>query len=129
MANHQPDHAIHAPIEPTSAGLKGVCPRCGQGRMFGGLLKFKPSCSNCGLDYSAFEVGDGAVVFVVMIANVVVLGGALAFENAFSPPVWMHILIWPPVIIALCIWLTRLIKGVLLAHQFQKQAMPGRMEP
>jgi uncharacterized protein (DUF983 family) len=128
MNGHHTDTAIFAPIDPTQAGLKAVCPRCGQGRLFAGALKFKPTCSNCGLDYSAFEVGDGAVVFVIMIANVVVLGGALGLENAFSPPVWVHVLMWPPLAIVLCIWLTRLIKGVLLAHQYQKQARPGRID-
>jgi uncharacterized protein (DUF983 family) len=114
--------AIYPPLDPTQTGLKGKCPRCGQGQLFSGMLKIKPVCTNCHLDFSAFDVGDGAVVFVVMFANIIVLGGALALENAFSPPLWLHILIWPAVIIALCIWLTRLIKGVLLAHHYARQA-------
>lgn len=119
------DQAHYPPLDATQSGLKGKCPRCGQGHLFDGILKIRPQCSNCGLDYSALDVGDGAVVFVVMFANILVLGGALALENTFSPPLWLHILIWPIVILALCIWLTRLIKGVLLAHQFQRNAAPG----
>lgn len=110
--------ATYPPIDPTQVGLKGKCPRCGQGRLFDGVLKIKPKCSNCALDFSALDVGDGAVVFVVMIANIFVLGGALAFESAFSPPLWLHIVIWPIVIAVFCIWLTRLIKGVLVAHHY-----------
>jgi uncharacterized protein (DUF983 family) len=120
--------AIYPPVDPTRIGLQGKCPRCGKGRLFGGMLKIKPACSNCGLNFSALDVGDGAVVFVVMIANIFVLGGALALENTFSPPLWLHIIIWPVVIVALCIWLTRLIKGVLLAHQFQRNAAPGVLD-
>jgi uncharacterized protein (DUF983 family) len=93
--------------------------------MFAGVLKVKPECSNCGLDFSELDVGDGAVVFVVMFANIIVLGGALAFENTFSPPLWLHILIWPIVIVVLCVCLTRLIKGMLLAHQYVRKAAPG----
>ena len=119
------NRALYPPIDPTRTGLKGKCPRCGQGQLFSGMLKIKPDCSNCRLDFSALDVGDGAVVFVVMFANIIVLGGALALENTFSPPLWLHILIWPIVIIALCIWLTRLIKGLLLAHQFARNASPG----
>jgi uncharacterized protein (DUF983 family) len=96
--------------------------------LFAGLLTTKPACSNCGLDYSALDVGDGAVVFVVMFANILVLGGALALENAFAPPLWLHILLWPMVIVALCVWLTRLIKGVLLAHQYVRKAAPGVLD-
>ena len=117
--------ANYPPIDPTRTGLKGKCPRCGQGQLFTGMLKIKRVCTNCQLDFSTFDVGDGAVVFVVMFANIIVLGGALALENAFSPPIWLHILIWPIVIIALCIWLTRLIKGVLLAHHYARQAASG----
>lgn len=119
------DHASYPPIDPTRTGLKGKCPRCGQGQLFAGMLKIKPACSNCGLDFSAFDVGDGAVVFVVMFANIIVLGGALVLENTFSPPLWLHILLWPVVIITLCMWLTRLIKGVLLAHHYARQAASG----
>lgn len=119
------NNAHYPPLDPTRAGLQGKCPQCGQGHLFAGMLKIKPACSSCGLNFSNLDVGDGAVVFVVMIANILVLGGALAFENIFSPPLWLHILIWPIVIAALCIWLTRLIKGVLLAHQFARNASSG----
>jgi uncharacterized protein (DUF983 family) len=115
----------YPPLDPTQAGLKGKCPRCGQGQMFAGALKMRPACSHCGLNFSALDVGDGAVVFVVMFANILVLGGALALENTFLPPLWLHILIWPIVILVLCVWLTRLIKGVLLAHQYVRKAAPG----
>jgi uncharacterized protein (DUF983 family) len=124
MLAMMPDQAVYAPIDPNRAGLSACCPRCGQGRLFAGVLKFRPFCSNCGLDYAALDVGDGAVVFVIMIANIVVLGGALALQNAISPPIWLHVLVWPPVIIALCIGLTRLIKGLLLAHQYVRLVRP-----
>jgi uncharacterized protein (DUF983 family) len=122
------NRATFPPLDPTKTGLKGHCPRCGQGQLYAGVLKIKPNCTACGLDFATLDVGDGAVVFVVMFANIIVLGGALAFENAFSPPLWLHILMWPIVIVALCIWLTRLIKGVLLAHQYARKAAPGMLD-
>ena len=117
--------AHYPPLDPTKMGLRGKCPRCGQGQMFSGVLKIMPDCSMCGLDFSALDVGDGAVVFVVMVANILVLGGALAVENIFSPPIWLHIILWPIIIVVLCVWLTRLIKGVLLAHQYVRKAAHG----
>ena len=117
--------AFYAPLDPTQTGLKGKCPRCGQGQLFSGALKIRSACSNCNLDFTALDVGDGAVVFVVMFANIIVLGGALALENTFSPPLWLHILIWPIVIVMLCVWMTRQIKGMLLAHQYVRKAAPG----
>ena len=122
------DKALYPPLDPVQVGLKGKCPQCGQGRMFGGILKFKDHCANCGLDYSKMEVGDGAAIFVIMIANAVVLGGALGFESAFNPPLWLHFVIWPCVAIGLCVYLTRLFKGVLLALQYSKKAEQGMLD-
>jgi uncharacterized protein (DUF983 family) len=32
------DRAIWPEVEPIAAGLKGRCPRCGEGRLFSGFL-------------------------------------------------------------------------------------------
>ena len=71
------DKALYPPIDPFSAGLRGCCPRCGQGKLFDGLLKVRPACSNCGLDYSFADSGDGPVVFVLFIVGFLVVGAAL----------------------------------------------------
>ena len=36
---------------PIGRGLRGLCPRCGQGRLFQGFLTLRPACEQCGLDY------------------------------------------------------------------------------
>ncbi len=45
-----------------AAALGGRCPRCGVGPLFKGYLDIAPKCTHCGLDYSQFDVGDGATV-------------------------------------------------------------------
>ncbi|MGL4406112.1 MAG: DUF983 domain-containing protein, partial [Notoacmeibacter sp.] len=40
------DKANFPPNDPTQTGLQGKCPRCGQGRLFDGMLKIKPECTN-----------------------------------------------------------------------------------
>ena len=45
MANSEPTLP-----SPYSTGLAGRCPRCGEGALFDGFLKLKPSCNACGLD-------------------------------------------------------------------------------
>ena len=68
------DQANWPPVEPIAAGLKGRCPRCGEGRLFSGFLTVAPRCSNCGLDYSFADAGDGPAVFVILIIGFVVVG-------------------------------------------------------
>ena len=39
------------------AGLKGRCPRCGQGSLFKGFVELAPACRVCGLDYGFADFG------------------------------------------------------------------------
>ena len=83
----------YPPVSPYRAGIAGRCPRCGRGRLFGGLLAIAPDCEACGLDYSFADAGDGPAVFVIFIAGFLVAGLALATELALRPPIWLHMVI------------------------------------
>jgi uncharacterized protein (DUF983 family) len=115
----------YPPQPPVAVGLAGRCPRCGQGRLFDGILKLAPQCRACGLVYN--DPGDGAAVFVILIGNILLLAAALMVEFTFSPPIWVHILLWPPISLVYCILALRLIKGVLVALQYRHQAAEGRV--
>ncbi|CDX28881.1 conserved hypothetical protein [Mesorhizobium plurifarium] len=116
------DRAIWPPIDPISAGLHGRCPRCGEGKPVG------KRCYNCGLDYSFADAGDGPAVFVILIIGFVVVGLALWMEVTFSPPLWLHFILWIPLALVLCLTALRLIKGVLITLQYSKKASEGRLE-
>lgn len=121
------DSAHYPPVEPVSAGLKGCCPRCGEGKLFDGFLKMKPACSNCGLDYSFADAGDGPVVFVILIVGFLVLGGALWMDVTYSPPLWLHFILWIPLALVLSLVLMRTLKGVLITLQYANKAKPGEL--
>lgn len=116
------------PVEPIVAGLKGCCPRCGQGRLFSGLLTIAPRCDVCDLDYSFADAGDGPAVFVILIIGFVVVGLALWMEVSFNPPLWLHFLLWVPLTVVLSIGGLRLIKGVLITLQYANRAAEGRLD-
>lgn len=122
------DQAHYPPVEPIQAGLSGCCPRCGQGKAFSGMITLKDRCAACGFDMSQFEVGDGPAIFVIMIANFLVMGMALWVEFTFEPPLWLHAILWLPVIAAICILCIRIFKGMLLAQQYRKDASQGMLE-
>jgi uncharacterized protein (DUF983 family) len=115
-----------APSIFTSA-LSGCCPRCGQGALFAGYLRVAPRCVRCGLDYAMFDVGDGASVFVVLLAGFVVVGSALAVEIAWSPPYWVHAMLWLPAIAILTLGGLRLAKSTLMVLQYKHQAHERRL--
>lgn len=124
----KPDKAHYPPVDPVRAGLRGNCPRCGQGRLFSGFLTVGRSCANCGLDYGFADAGDGPAVFVILIIGFIVVGLALWLEVGYGPPIWVHFLLWIPLAIALSLLALRLIKGVLITLQFSNKAQQGRLD-
>ena len=107
------------PLPPVQTGLRCRCPRCGQGSLFSGLLNVAESCTNCSLDFSPHDSGDGPAVFVIFILGFLVVPLALWLEAAWAPPPWGHLAVWPPVIIALAILMLRPMKAILVAYHFR----------
>jgi uncharacterized protein (DUF983 family) len=112
---------------PYSNGLAGGCPRCGQGKLFAGFVTVAPRCSVCNLDFSFADSGDGPAVFVMLFAGFLVVGLALWTELTFDPPIWIHLAIFLPLTLIVCIGLLRPLKGLLIALQYRNKAQPGRL--
>lgn len=109
------------------AALFGRCPRCGKGRLFDGYLHIAPHCSACGLDYAMFDAGDGPAVFVILIVGGIVAGSALVVEVKYSPPYWVHAVLWIPLILILSFAMLRFMKSLLLVLQYKHKAGEGRL--
>jgi len=107
---------------PLLSGLIGRCPNCGQGALFEGFLTVRPACAACGFDLAKADSGDGPAVFVILIGGFLVAFAALFVEVAYHPPVWVHLVIWLPAAVGVCLALLRPFKGVLLAAQFMNKA-------
>jgi len=122
------DKAHWAPVEPIRAGLRGRCPRCGEGRLFSGFLTVGKQCGVCGLDYGFADAGDGPAIFVMLIMGFVVVGMALGVELSYQPPLWLHFIVFVPLAIVLCLIPLRLIKGVLITLQYANKAAEGRWD-
>jgi uncharacterized protein (DUF983 family) len=122
------DKTIRPPVEPILAGLKGRCPRCGEGRLFASFLTVAKECEVCRLDYSFADAGDGPAVFVILIVGFIVVGLALWLEVTSGPPLWLHFLLWIPLTLLLSLGSLRLIKGVLITLQYRNKAEEGRWD-
>lgn len=115
-------------VDPAMAGLKGKCPRCGEGPLFRNGLVLRENCSNCGLDYKFIDTGDGPSVFAIFILGFLVLGAALIAEFKFDAPVWFHVVTWGILTPLLAVFLLRWIKGLLIGQQFKHKAEQGRLK-
>ena len=114
----------------TQSALRGIackCPRCGQGKLYSGFLTLRPSCEDCGLDYGFIDVGDGAAVFIIMIAGAIVVACALIVEVKYQPPFWVHAVLWGPLVLATTLLPLRSMKALLIALQFHHKAAEGQL--
>jgi len=119
---------LYAPQSPTYTGLRGLCPRCGEGHIFKGFLNVAPHCDHCGLDLAFADSGDGPAIFVMLIAGFLVLGLALYIEFTYEPPFYVHLLVTMPLGALICLGMLRPLKGILIALQYRNKAEQGRLE-
>ncbi len=95
--------------------------------MFADFIKFAEKCPKCGLDYSAFNVGDGPVVFMTLGIGGLVTLLAILVELNFEPGVLIHALLWIPLTTLLVVLSLRFAKGLLLALEYRNAAREGRI--
>jgi uncharacterized protein (DUF983 family) len=113
---------------PIGRGLRGRCPRCGEGHLFQGFLTLRPACEHCALDYGFADAGDGPAVFVILIGGFIVVFAAMVVEFMYQPPYWVHAALWIPLILLFTLGPLRPIKGLLIALQYHHKAAEGRLE-
>jgi uncharacterized protein (DUF983 family) len=111
-----------------AAAVRGQCPRCGERTLFDGLAAFAPKCRACGLDFAAFNVGDGPAAFLILIVGAILTASAITVELLFEAPWYVH-LIWIPVGAALTIGGLRIAKALLLAREYETGAREGVIRP
>ncbi len=110
------------PLSPLATALKLRCPRCGQGKLFRGLLTVVERCSVCGLDLRAHDSGDGPAVFIIFILGFIVVPLALWVEFHFEPPIWVHILLWPALLLGGTLAMLRPLKALMIGQQFRHRS-------
>jgi uncharacterized protein (DUF983 family) len=103
-------------------GWKGLCPRCGEGRMFKSWLQIVDRCPVCGLDYRFAAPDDGPAFFSLCIIALPLIGFVVWLQVAFDPPFWVHLVTSIPFMALGTLLPLRPIKGWLVASQFVNQA-------
>ena len=117
--------AGYPPVSTLAVAIACRCPRCGKGKLYKGLLAVAPRCAHCDLDLAAEDAGDGPAVFVILILGALVVGLAILVEIAFAPPLWVHLMLWTPVVIGGAIAMLRPLKAWLIAMQYRHHLLGG----
>ncbi len=109
------------------AALRCRCPRCGEGKLFTGLLTVRERCQACGLNLTQHDVGDGPAVAVILLLGAIIVTLAFWVEFRFEPPFWVHVVLWPALTFPLAVLMMRPIKAALVAQQYRHRQ--SEMEP
>jgi uncharacterized protein (DUF983 family) len=95
--------------------------------LFCNFVAFADTCQECGLDYRAFNVGDGPVVFLTLGIGALITALALWVEFTFEPGLLIHVLLWVPLTLLLTVLALRVAKGLLLALEYRHRAREGQI--
>ena len=80
-----PQVAVPANLRRTLArGARGVCPACGNGRLFEGVYRLRAACAACGLDYDRLAHDTWALIYVSTAALTGVVIVAVVFFRPFD---------------------------------------------
>ncbi len=98
-------------------GLKGKCPHCGTGKLFGKFLKPVDQCEACGEAMHHQRADDLPPYIVITIVGHIVVGLVIMVDDR-NWPMWVHMAIWPPLTLVLALALMQPVKGAVIGLQW-----------
>jgi uncharacterized protein (DUF983 family) len=99
-------------------GMRGLCPSCGEGKLFRAFLKVNNHCPNCDEALHHHRADDAPPYVVITIVGHIVVGLMLVVEKIYMPNLWIHAALWVPLTIILAIILLPPVKGALIGVQW-----------
>ncbi len=100
-------------------GLRGRCPACGEGRLFGRFLKVADACPACGTEMHHHRADDLPPYLVIAIAGKIVGFGVYWTEMSDNPPpALVSVAIWLAVAVVACLAMLQPVKGAVVGLQY-----------
>ncbi len=99
-------------------GLMCKCPRCNTGSTYYKYLKVVDNCTHCGQELHHHRADDLPPYIGITIVGHIVLSSAVLVQILYEPAMWVHLVIWIPLIIILSLALLPSIKAALVGLQW-----------
>jgi uncharacterized protein (DUF983 family) len=99
-------------------GLRGRCPRCGEGKLFRAFLKVADHCSVCGQDFTPHRADDLPAYLVIIIVGHIVVPAILWIETDYAPSVALQLAIYLPFTLIASLLLLQPVKGAVVGVQW-----------
>ncbi len=103
--------------------LKPRCPACQRGRLFKrGSLTVVERCDVCGVPLGKHDAGDAAAVIMIFILGFMIVPTAWAFEKAFAPALWVHVVLWGAVALGMIAVLLPTAKAFIILQEYRHRS-------
>lgn len=86
--------------------------------MFPRYLKVVDACPCCGEELHHHRADDAPPYFTVFAAGHLIVPVMLGVERAAAPPLWLHLAVFLPLTVVLCLWLLPIFKGATIGLQW-----------
>jgi uncharacterized protein (DUF983 family) len=123
MSTGTSSHGSDRPVRQSMlSGFRNRCPHCNQGKLFGRFLKPVAQCDHCGEAYDGLHRADDFPAYVVIfIVGHLVVPMFLFADRDVHWPMWVHMVLWPSLVLVLALALLQPVKGALIALQWAKR--------
>lgn len=101
--------------------LRCKCPACQHGDLYkpGLSLDLRDKCGECGLDLSKNDSADGPAVLLIFLLGFLFVPVALFVDARFEPALWVHALVWGPLLLGATLGGLRPLKSYVIALQYK----------
>lgn len=99
-------------------GMKGQCPACGAPTLWRQYLKVQDNCSECGLNLGGHQADDAPPYFTIFIVGHIIVPVALIVERLYTPPLWVHALVFSVLAVLVSLISLPIVKGGVVGLQW-----------
>lgn len=99
-------------------GMQGRCPECGEKTLWLKYLKVQNDCSACGLHLGGHQADDAPPYFTIFIVGHVIVPIALIVERLYTPPLYIHALLFTVLAVLVSLISLPIVKGGVVGLQW-----------
>lgn len=96
-------------------GLRGRCPACGEGRLFGRFLKPVAACSHCARDWTLQPSDDFPAYLVILLLGHLLVPIVVEVNLSYDVSMVAQMLLWPVIALAMALTMIQPAKGFVIA--------------
>lgn len=104
-------------------GAKGLCPACGEARLFGRFLKPVAQCPACGQDWSVQTADDLPAYLVILILGHLLVPFIVETNLRYDVSTTIQMILWPGIALTAALLMIQPMKGAVIGYQWARRML------